>query len=53
MVGDSFYDLPLMATATHRFLIDHHQSNDVVRAALALDAIVIDHREVERDMEVC
>jgi len=52
MVGDSFHDLPLMATATHRFLIDHHQSDDVIRAALALDAHVIDHHLVERDIEV-
>lgn len=48
MVGDSFYDLPLMATAQQRFLIDHHTSADLTVAARALDAEIIDHELLER-----
>jgi phosphoserine phosphatase len=48
MMGDSFYDLPLMAAAQHRFLIDHHQSSDLSVAAKALGAELIDHAQIER-----
>ena len=48
MVGDSFYDLPLMATAQNRFLIDHHESAELTVAARALNAEIIDHQLLER-----
>ena len=48
MVGDSFYDLPLMAAAQHRFLIDHHQSADLTLAAKSLGAEIIDHSLLEQ-----
>lgn len=47
MVGDSWYDLPLMSVARSAALIDHGRDPRLSEAAVDLGAAVIPHRSVE------